>query len=116
MNENLDCYSWDAGVADHGQTLRHDFQVFTGDGTTEYVPEHTSHDLGRIDQSRTMADKVKISISMIQHIWMNDSDNIIDMAVDNSYNTYVVGSWDGNRMVFPNAVGSHLFRQLRKEW
>ncbi len=109
MSEHLDCYSWDAGVADNGDTLWYNFQVSTGDGSTEYVPEHTSHDLGRLNHHDQWQITQSTYFDESTDHGQLDADNILDMAVDNSYNTYVVGSWDGNRMVFPNKVGTHIY-------
>jgi len=101
-NDQMDCFSWDTGTA--GATVS-DFSVNTGDGTTEHVPEHTSHDAGRFS-NHMQWDGYQQESTYDGYL---DSDNILDFDVDRDGNSYIVGSWDGNRLVFPNVVGSHVY-------
>ena len=107
-NGDLDCYSWDSGTAGSGFSFA-EFDVSTGDGTTEMVPEHASHDAGRYINHAQWFQGQNIYLDASTYEGELNSDNIIDFDVDSSGNSYVVGAWDGNRLVFPNAVGSHVY-------
>ena len=106
-NAELDCHSWDDGMAMHGYSS--EFVVTTGDGTTEYAPEHTSHDVGRYASHAQWLEGTNVFYNDATYQGLYSADNILDFDVDNSGNTYVVGSWDGNRLVFPNVVGTHVY-------
>ena len=102
-NDHMDCFSWDTGTAGASWS---DFSVNSGDGTTDHVPEHTSHDAGRYINH--MQWEQAYQQESTYDGWL-DADNILDFDVDTSGNSYIVGSWDGNRLVFPNIVGSHVY-------
>ncbi len=104
-NGDLDCYTWDEGTEKYG----YEFSVNTGDGTTEYVPQHTSHDVGRYANHAQWQQGMDVYLDSSSWWGELNSDNILDFDVDNDGNTYVVGAWDGNKLVFPNVVGTHVY-------
>lgn len=105
------CHSWDGGTAGAqfpGGYLVDNFVTATGDGSTDAVPEHNSHDLGRYwNQNYQQSHMDQHAPHTLDGVL--DSDNMIDFDIDNSGAAYVVGSWDGDRMVFPNVIGTHVY-------
>ena len=102
-NDGRRCFSWDNGLDKNGFF---GFGVQTGDGTTSSVPETKPR---QSDLDATLPiwnDNYQYSESTGGFL---DFDNVVDMEIDGSGNTYVVGAWVGDTLVFPNLVGSHVY-------
>lgn len=105
--EHQNCHSWRPG-AENGYHYN-GFEVSSngGDGTTDYAVEHTSHDVGGPGYHAQWIGKEAPGSGPTYNSL--DAENIVDMDIDSAGNTYVVGSWDAQKLVFPNKVGTHVY-------
>lgn len=102
-NDGRRCFSWDNGLDKNGFF---GFGVQTGDGTTSSVPE-----------TKPRQSDLEATLPIWNYNYqysestggLYDFDNVVDMEIDDSGNTYVVGAWVGDTLVFPNVVGSHVY-------
>lgn len=92
------CFSWEKGFS----VDYYDFS--TSSSSTEFAPPRKSH---QYDVSNTAWYDYTADLTF--DTTEITSDNIIDMGIDDDGNLYVVGAWDGDKLVFPNKVGTHVY-------
>ena len=99
----FNCNSWNSGVATTGASASNFGWLGNDPGFwfNEFVPERSSHSLGRYTNHPLNIDAFH---STGTGYGAHEADNILDMGVDKDGHMIVVGTYDASQLVFPHKI------------